>query len=1086
MQASPLRPWRRVTRGVVAALALAAWPAPADIPYAPVMIYYDQASPTDNDGKISANGLRNLLGHFKTTVDATNVSSYTPGQLARYEAVFYLGSVYGLTNVPLSFIGDVMASTTTVVWLRYNLWQLPGFTGAGTNRFGIHYEWGQADTSGYDTVEYKGERLHKSGTLTRISVSNFVTVLATATSRANAALPPVPYAVRASNFWYVADNVPRSQILADRSLVLADLLHDILKAGTSAPRRALARIEDNAPALTSKSAVTAVSSALRELGVSATFGIIPRYRDPLGKYTNEYPADVRMSENREFLRTLGGVLRDGHEFAAHGYTHESGDAESGSGYEFWSTNSSSPLVHDSWDWCAGRVTNALTELLTCGFPVTCWETPHYMASLVDYPVFSETFRYSHERARVFAAFTDGMSRTDLNALSAANPAYTDQWFPYVIHKSCYGNMFLPENIDRFSTSAKDPNGLFLTISNKIDYARKLTVVRDAVGGFYFHPQYGRENLTNLVRQIMELGYTFASPGELSREEPVATRTNDAWATSNTVRTFTAATNLLADLVVGDAGAGNRVIITNGATVANEGALLGITALACSNAVFVTDPASTWVNRRPITVGQHGPANGVAVRFGGSVLAPETVLGLHPESSRNGAMVTETNSVWNNRYGFIIGQASSSNGLAIMNGGRVTGLYGEIGATTNANGNFVTVMDPGSLWSNSQYVVVGNAGAANSLMIQSSGRVVSAFGLVGARSNANANAVMVFGPGSCWSNSANLMIGVDAQGNSLTISNGACVSCANAIIGNYSSAAANRIDIEADGALLVVQQGLVIGADGFDNEVRVATGGIAHCGSISVGRDAAGPGNALTVTGGTVVVTGTVDVCRGLLNLAAGSLQADAIIVAPGSLLNLAPGFDLRTRALTLGGDFITPGTNTGLDLLRSTLTFTTGAVHQLQLDSEDRGASLAGFPDNRALGTLEVEGTVAVTNVCYAWTLSGAGILRIRSGSRVYYLTKEGWTGSVILEGDGQLVPVSLAIDSIAPTTGAAMRLSWAAASGLTFAVGWAEQLVPAGFTNAASLLSTSTNEAWVDEGGAGRPHPSVVTQRFYRLDAHP
>ena len=248
--------WRDRLATTVALLAatLVVPSAHADIPYTPVIIYYDQASPSDNDGKIGVNALRNLLGHFKTTISATNVSSYTAGQLNQYEAVFYIGSVFDNTNIPAAFTNDVMASTTTVVWLHHNLWKLPGIT-SGTNRFGIRYNFGDADLAGYDTVNYKGEWLYKNGAITRIAVSNFVEVLATATCRTNGALPAIPYAVHSSNFWYIADSAPRGQMLADRSLVLADLLHDILRAGTSAPHRALARIEDIAPALTSKTDV---------------------------------------------------------------------------------------------------------------------------------------------------------------------------------------------------------------------------------------------------------------------------------------------------------------------------------------------------------------------------------------------------------------------------------------------------------------------------------------------------------------------------------------------------------------------------------------------------------------------------------------------------------------------------------------------------------------------------------------------------------------------------------------------------------------------------------------------------------------
>ncbi len=1112
-------PFGRLWRAVVL-LGMVALPLHADIPYAPVMVYYDQTNSTDDSGRISANALRNLLGHFKTTVYATNVASYAPGDLPRYEAAFYVGSTYEPTNLPDAFLNDVAASTTTVVWLNYNLWLIPGFKSA-TNRFGIRYTDENIQT-GYNTINYKGEWLYRRSSLdiVGVSVSNFVQVLATATNRTTHKML-IPYALRSSNFWYVADNPLREQLLADRSLVLADLLHDILGSGTNFSPRALARIEDIAPALTSNEAVTAVSAALRDWGVRATFGIIPRYRDPLGQYTNLYPADVRMSENRKFQRTLRTVLRNGGTFADHGYTHESGDAESGSGFEFWDSAHTNPLPYDSWAWCNGRVTNGLTELLTCGFPVTCWETPHYEASLVDYPVFSDTFRYSHERARVFGVFAETLDRTNLEAVSATDPPYTDQWFPYVIQRSVYGNTFLPENLDRYEPATNDNNGLFLTVSNKIDYARKFRVVRDGVAGFYYHPGRGIEPLTNLVSQMQSLGYTFSAPDDLARDEAVAIHTNDAWAASNTVRTFTATTNLLADLVVGDAGANNRVYITNGVTLANEGARVGIRPGSFSNIVFVVDTGSVWTCRRPLSVGQHGSTNYVVVWRGGCVQAPETTLGLYQESRGNIAAVQDAGSVWSNRYGFVVGQNSAENWLIVWMGGRVTGLYGEIGATTNAYNNAVAVMDPGSVWSNSQYVVIGNAGASNSLSVLSSGRVVNAFGFIGARSTASSNAVVVSGPGSGWTNTAGLMIGVDGRFNTLTISYGGNVSCASAVVGNYDNAGGNRIDIQGGGATLSVGQELTIGADGFDNVVRVGQGGVLQCGSMIVGRDDAGPGNQLIVDEGSVLAAGAVQVRIGRLSLVAGTLQANSMTIAEQGEVDIATDFDMAGTVVTnrglmvldpgaavlqasivlagngrldvgtgsslrIYGDFLSSSTNTAWSLATATLAFSTSATHRLSLGAVDRGAHLTGFSANQALGTLDVQGEVIVTNTVYAWALTGAGNLHISPGSRVYYATKDGWTGSVA-EGTERLTQVPVTIDSIGLTPDSGMRLSWASASGLTFTVGWADDLLPESvFSNAASLFSVSSNQVWADIGDTNRPHPSVAPQRFYRIDARP
>ena len=331
-----------------------------------------------------------------------------------------------------------------------------------------------------------------------------------------------------------------------------------------------------------------------------------------------------------------------------------------------------------------------------------------------------------------------------------------------------------------------------------------------------------------------------------------------------------------------------------------------------------------------------------------------------------------------------------------------------------------------------------------------------------------------------------MIGVDARYNTLTVSNGGVVCCASAVVGDSDNAGHNRIDVAGGSAALRVSQNLTIGADGFGNVVHVGTGGVLRCGSMTVGRDDAGPDNALEINGGSVTVTGAVLVTTGALTLAAGSLQADAIVVAPGGALALAPGFDLRAGTLTLAGDFSYPGTNASPDLLRPALVFPTGAVHRLQLNALDRGASLAGFPNNRALGTLDVEGPVTVTNVCYIWALSGSGTLTVSPGARVYCMGTEGWRGTIVLQGKGAFVQVPIALGGTARQTNAAVRLFWTSASGLVFDVEWADNVVTGRFGLATNVFSTNPQETWTDEGSGNRSHPTQTLQRFYRLKAHP
>ena len=406
--------WPKLSGMMLLLLAALSTAARADIPYAPVVVYYDNTV-SDSYGKLYANLLRTYLGHFKTSITLADVSNYSKGDLSKYEAAFYIGSDYRDDHTyPLStsFLDDVAGATHPVVWIYRNIWQLL-WIGKYSTQFGLAYV--NNSTHGYDQVTYKGEALFLSTNVSSfilLQPGSNVTIFAQAAVSTNPGIAPVPYAVRSSNLWYFADNFLSYDLYADRSEVFADLLHDILKTGAVENHRAYARIEDVNPNPESSpiDQVQAICAALKSIGVQPVIGVIPRYRYQAGG------VDIPMSTARDFCRGLRASVRSGASCVNHGYTHESGVTNSANDYEFSQPNELA-LPYDSWDWAEARVTNAVHELLENGFPVPTWETPHYAASLTDYFVFASQHPTFCERMHFFNAFTEGLSVADLQTLS---------------------------------------------------------------------------------------------------------------------------------------------------------------------------------------------------------------------------------------------------------------------------------------------------------------------------------------------------------------------------------------------------------------------------------------------------------------------------------------------------------------------------------------------------------------------------------------------------------------------------------------------------------------------------------------------
>ena len=153
----------------------AQWPgaAYAQTTTANVLVLYD-APPNDQYTKLGfaySIMLRNLLGHFNTNVTLAPVSSYTAGNVENYQATFYLGSYFD-NAIPPAFLADVTTTSKTVVWFKYNLWQVAwdasygftaryGFTFAGLRGLSTAPTSSNPTPDFFDTVTYKNQNMVK-------------------------------------------------------------------------------------------------------------------------------------------------------------------------------------------------------------------------------------------------------------------------------------------------------------------------------------------------------------------------------------------------------------------------------------------------------------------------------------------------------------------------------------------------------------------------------------------------------------------------------------------------------------------------------------------------------------------------------------------------------------------------------------------------------------------------------------------------------------------------------------------------------------------------------------------------------------
>ncbi len=371
----------RVIPGILPILVLtsALWPrdaipsAPPAPPPADVLLIHDSLPGPLPSGTVVGNNILDLLGHFNLTGTLIPIEEYKTGEVNRHRFVIVLGVDDRDPRYPANLLADIRNTSVPVFWILRHLDELltdPQMV----SKLGFRPRPGVLD--GYQSVTYQGISLLKNDPLLlplEILDAAKVQVVATAGAPGKKSQP---FVVRAGSFWYCADSPFSYTVEGDRYLAFCDLLHDFFKIPHQQERKALLRIEDVS--------VDDDPDQLRELAdylydrhIPFQVSFYPIFRDPA---TNE---EIYLTDRPQFARLVRYMVSKGALIVLHGVTHQY-RGRSGDDYEFWDAYSDKPVQGDSQALVEQRLRLGLEECFKNGiYPVT-WETPHYMASEVDY------------------------------------------------------------------------------------------------------------------------------------------------------------------------------------------------------------------------------------------------------------------------------------------------------------------------------------------------------------------------------------------------------------------------------------------------------------------------------------------------------------------------------------------------------------------------------------------------------------------------------------------------------------------------------------------------------------------------------
>ncbi len=558
-----------------------------------INIYFDRSpDPTYWMGKTYATLVQNLLGHFPEYQQRVSpIELYKKGELQQCRANIYIGSYFN-NILPADFIADYSVTKSNVAWIGYNIWQIGerfekalGYTYSHLSTLQSKYLDKKGRPSFLKNIHYKGEVFFKYGEWKQnefvapfeqaiLVPSNEVTpaqVLATSENPVTG--ERAPYILRSKNYFYVAD-VPLSFMHeADRYLVFADILFDILDAK---PRHngkyAFLRIEDIHP-LVPLSWLHNTSQVLKAEKVPLNVSLIPVFYDPLKQYTRGPLEEiVTVDRHRGFMSWVNEVKNDNATFIWHGITHQHKrmanphSGVSGDDFEFFDAVANKPIAEDSVDFVLNKLEDGFDVLKKAGILPKIWLMPHYQASPLDYIIFGETFPWNVGRAIYYNHSSKGLSsqsaRAEANLWYSKNAPngnalrrnrfanlsvqyesmiWSGQMFPYEIYGDVHGQRLIPENLGNSQPFVNDHVVSPRTKEDIVADAKRNLVLRDAWASFFYHPflfvsyeQGGRgaypgdpSELTFIIRELKKLGYQFIDINKfiekntnLKRSEPV--------------------------------------------------------------------------------------------------------------------------------------------------------------------------------------------------------------------------------------------------------------------------------------------------------------------------------------------------------------------------------------------------------------------------------------------------------------------------------------------------------------------------------------------------------------------------------------
>ncbi|MFG1452865.1 autotransporter domain-containing protein [Xanthobacter sp. V2C-8] len=445
-------------------------------------------------------------------------------------------------------------------------------------------------------------------------------------------------------------------------------------------------------------------------------------------------------------------------------------------------------------------------------------------------------------------------------------------------------------------------------------------------------------------------------------------------------------------------------LASGGQLSSLGVTIGGTA-ATSGAVIVDGATSAWtVGANRIGVGVDGTGT-LTIRNGASVTSPGAVLGWNATGDGS-ATVTGPGSSWTNTAALYVGNLGAGH-LSVLDGGVVTSTDAYVGTISGAQGT-VSISGAGSAWTLSGAFIAGyESGTTANVTLSAGGRLSAVTGTLGDLNGASGT-MTVTGAGSTWTAvgdgtgySGYMNIGRLGDG-SLTVTDGGAVEAYRLYIGN-DTGSTGTVTVSGAGSSVTTASNLYIGTGG-DGTLTVSNGAQVSAEIIKIAYFSG--------------VNGTLNVgaAAGQAAVAAGAVSADEILFLDGTgkivLNHTDTGYVLGAAISGTGEIDVLSGTTilsgastysgatrvTGGKLVVTGSILPTGGPSTMDLTVAGGAVEVSGG------GLLSTRGAfIGGTSGTSAVTVTGAGSTWVNGDWGVYLSTSAGQSGTLTVSDGASL-----------------------------------------------------------------------------------